>query len=59
MSLLKESRLNHLGKLAFRWLYWNVLLPGLPIPLVGPRLSMAGKTTALPEILEGDEYADA
>jgi len=59
MSLLKESRLNHLGKLAFRWLYWNVLLPGLPIPLVGPRLSMAGKTTALPEILKGDEYADA
>ena len=25
-SLLKESRLNHLGKLAFKWIYWNILL---------------------------------
>jgi sulfide:quinone oxidoreductase len=43
MSLLKESRLNHLGKLAFRWVYWNVLLPGYDIPGVGPRMSMRGK----------------
>lgn len=43
MSLLKESRLNHLGKLAFRWVYWNVLLPGHDIPGVGPRMSMHGK----------------
>jgi len=59
MHLLRESRINHLGKLAFRWLYWNVLLPGLPVPFVSPRMSMAGKTTAPPEILKGDEYADA
>ncbi|OLP72946.1 oxidoreductase, partial [Salmonella enterica subsp. enterica serovar Javiana] len=26
LSLLKETRANHLGKLAFRWVYWNVLL---------------------------------
>ena len=32
-SLLEETRANHLGKLAFRWMYWNVLLPGRPIPL--------------------------
>ena len=43
MRLLAESRLNHLGKLAFRWIYWNVLLPGRDIPAVGPRMSMRGK----------------
>lgn len=43
LPLLKESRLNHLGKLAFRWVYWNVLLPGYDIPGVGPRMSMHGK----------------
>ena len=42
MDLLKETRANHLGKLAFRWIYWNVLLPGrrLPIP---SHMSMVGK----------------
>ncbi|HET8641425.1 MAG TPA: FAD/NAD(P)-binding oxidoreductase, partial [Pseudonocardiaceae bacterium] len=43
-SLLKETRLNHGGKLAFRWLYWNVLLPGRRLPLPA-RMSMAGKHT--------------
>jgi sulfide:quinone oxidoreductase len=43
MSLLAESRLNHMGKLAFRWVYWNVLLPGYDIPGVGPQMSMRGK----------------
>jgi len=43
MRLLGESRLNHLGKLAFRWVYWNVLLPGHDIPGVGPAMSMRGK----------------
>jgi sulfide:quinone oxidoreductase len=53
LSLLKETRANHLGKLAFRWVYWNVLLPGRPLPLPS-RMSMAGKvapvetTTATP-----------
>jgi sulfide:quinone oxidoreductase len=40
--LLHETALNHLGKLAFRWMYWNVLLPGRPIPLPA-HMSMAGK----------------
>ena len=44
MDLLKETRANHLGKLAFRWVYWNVLLPGRPIPLPA-LMSMAGKET--------------
>jgi sulfide:quinone oxidoreductase len=31
--LLKESVINHWGKLGFRWLYWHLLLPGrLPMP---------------------------
>jgi sulfide:quinone oxidoreductase len=32
MKLLEESRLNHLGKLAFRHVYWNVLLRARPLP---------------------------
>ncbi len=40
--LLAESRRNHWGKLAFRWIYWNVLLPGRRIP-VPNQMSMAGK----------------
>jgi sulfide:quinone oxidoreductase len=44
LSLLKETRANHLGKLAFRHIYWNVLLPGRPVPLPA-HMSMAGKHT--------------
>jgi sulfide:quinone oxidoreductase len=44
MRLLGESRINHWGKLAFRWLYWNALLPGRPLP-VSTRMSMHGKMT--------------
>ena len=40
--LLSEAAVNHWGKLAFRWLYWHALLPGLPLPLPS-RMSMAGK----------------
>ena len=42
LSLLKETHANHLGKLAFRHIYWNVLLPGRPVPLPA-HMSMAGK----------------
>jgi sulfide:quinone oxidoreductase len=42
LRLLRESRLNHWGKLAFRPLYWHVLLPGRPLP-VPNRMSMLGK----------------
>ena len=45
LALLKETRRNHLGKLAFRWIYWNVLLPGRPLPLPS-HMSMAGKNVA-------------
>jgi sulfide:quinone oxidoreductase len=43
LPLLRQSRLNHLGKLGFQWLYWHVLLPGHRIPLVGPTMPLAGK----------------
>ena len=43
LPLLKPSRLNHIGKLAFRWIYWNRLLKGRPIPFIPARMSMAGK----------------
>lgn len=32
MKLLEESRVNHLGKLAFRHVYWNMLLKAWPLP---------------------------
>jgi len=41
-SLLHESRLNHWGKLGFRWAYWHLLLRGRPLP-VPTLMSMAGK----------------
>jgi sulfide:quinone oxidoreductase len=43
LPLLKESRLNHLGKLMFQWFYWHALLPGRDIPGVGPTMSELGK----------------
>ena len=41
-GLLRESTVNHWGKLGFRWMYWHLLLPGRPIPLPA-QMSMAGK----------------
>ena len=46
LKLLKESRLNHFGKLAFRWIYWNLLLKGRDLP-VSTNMSMAGKKSKL------------
>jgi len=43
LPLLRQSRLNHLGKLAFGWLYWHVLLPGREIPAVHSQMPAAGK----------------
>jgi len=46
MGLLKESRLNHVGKLGFRWVYWNMLMPGRPLP-ISSLMSTSGKRTDL------------
>jgi sulfide:quinone oxidoreductase len=43
LRLMKESRMNHMGKLAFRWIYWNVLLKGTHIPFVSATMSESGK----------------
>ncbi len=43
LPLLRESRLNHLGKLMFQWVYWHALLPGREIPVIGPAMPTAGK----------------
>lgn len=47
-SLLEETRLNHAGKLAFRRVYWNLLLPGRPVPRPA-QMSMAGKRPDQPK----------
>ncbi|WP_432137009.1 MULTISPECIES: type III sulfide quinone reductase, selenoprotein subtype [unclassified Streptomyces] len=44
LPLLKESHLNHLGKLAFEWLYWHSLLPGRDLPGIGAEMPRRGKT---------------
>ena len=41
-TLLEESHVNHWGKLGFKWIYWNKLLPGDELPL-DHRMLMAGK----------------
>ncbi|WP_281298035.1 type III sulfide quinone reductase, selenoprotein subtype [Flavobacterium limnophilum] len=43
LNLLTESRLNHWGKLAFRWIYWNMLLPARKLPFVTAKMSKSGK----------------
>jgi len=43
LRLMKESRMNHMGKLAFRWIYWNMLLKGTHIPFVSTNMQEAGK----------------
>ena len=41
-KLLQESSINHYGKLMFRWVYWNLLLRGMELPIEA-EMSMAGK----------------
>ena len=41
-SLLEETRMNHYGKMMFRWMYWNLLLKGAELP-IEPQMLMAGK----------------
>ncbi|MCU0358494.1 MAG: NAD(P)/FAD-dependent oxidoreductase [Cyclobacteriaceae bacterium] len=44
MGLLKVNRANHMGKLAFKWVYWHMLITGKHIP-ISTHMSMAGKIT--------------
>jgi sulfide:quinone oxidoreductase len=44
-SLLKETYLNHMGKMAFKWIYWNMLLPGRlgSVPMLPSHMNFLGK----------------
>lgn len=41
-GLLKNTRINHYGKIMFRWIYWHMLLRGKELP-VEAEMTMAGK----------------
>ncbi len=38
--------MTHVGKMAFRWVYWNILMPGrqMPVPAL---MSLSGKDTTM------------
>ncbi len=42
MTLLGESHANYWGKMMFKWVYWNLMMKGLELPLE-PQLDLAGK----------------
>lgn len=42
LTLLGESHFNYWGKMMFKWVYWNMMLKGLELPLE-PQMTMAGK----------------
>lgn len=44
-SLLEDTHINHLGKMAFKWAYWHLIVNGrLPdMPFVPSHMSLVGK----------------
>jgi sulfide:quinone oxidoreductase len=53
LPLLKESHLNHLGKLMFEWFYWHALLPGHSVPGISSEMPVAGKRRATAAVDRG------
>ena len=41
-GLLKNTKMNHYGKIMFRWIYWHILLKGKELPIEAD-MTMAGK----------------
>ncbi len=41
-GLLKNTKMNHYGKVLFRWIYWHILLKGKELPIES-EMTMAGK----------------
>ncbi len=41
-GLLKNTKINHYGKIIFRWIYWHILLKGKEMPIEA-HMTMAGK----------------
>ncbi len=55
LPLLRESRLNHLGKLLFQPVYWHALLPGRELPGIGSAMPTAGKEPATADTTPGED----
>ena len=55
LPLLKESRLNHFGKLLFESVYWHGLLPGREIPGIGSAMPTSGKHPAVTAVKTEEE----
>lgn len=59
MSLLKETRANHWAKVAFRWVYWNLLIRGRPLPftadmyLMGKKIEAEASGTSTADLFRG------
>lgn len=59
MSLLKETRANHWAKVAFRFVYWEFLIKGRPLPftadmyLMGKRIEDTASGTSTKDLLLG------
>ncbi len=59
MSLLKETRANHWAKLAFRFVYWELLIKGRPLPftadmyLMGKNIEGPASGTATADLFKG------
>ena len=41
-GLLKNTKINHYGKIMFRWIYWHILLKGKEMPIEA-EMTFAGK----------------
>ena len=41
-GLLKNTKINHYGKIMFRWIYWHILLKGKDMPIEA-EMTFAGK----------------
>ncbi len=41
-GLLRNTKINHYGKMLFRWIYWHILLRGKELPIEA-HMTMAGK----------------
>jgi len=41
-GLLRNTKMNHYGKILFRWIYWHILLKGKELPIEAD-MTMAGK----------------
>lgn len=59
MTLLKETPANHWAKVAFRWVYWNLLITGRPLPftadmyLMGKKVEDTASGTSTKDLLLG------